>query len=47
MIKRIVPEWMVPRGGTYRKPKDWADNLKPDPEAAPAHPEGPPSHDFR
>jgi len=45
MIRRIVPEWMVPRGGTFRKPKDWADNLKPDPAASPAHPEIP--HDLR
>ena len=36
---------MVPRGGTFRKPKDWAENLKPDPAAPTAHPEIP--HDLR
>src|SRR3989339_1796994 len=31
MIKKIVPQWLVPLGRGYKKPKDWADNLRPDP----------------
>jgi squalene-hopene/tetraprenyl-beta-curcumene cyclase len=35
MIKKIVPEWLVPLGRD-RKPKDWADNLRPDPDPRPS-----------
>ncbi|MDD5656780.1 MAG: squalene--hopene cyclase [Elusimicrobia bacterium] len=34
MIKKIVPEWLVPLGRD-RKPKDWADNLRPEPALRP------------
>lgn len=30
MIRKIVPEWLVPLGRSHRKPKDWADNLRPE-----------------
>ena len=29
MIKNIVSDWLTSKGGQYRKPKDWADNLRP------------------
>ncbi|MFA6004276.1 MAG: squalene--hopene cyclase [Elusimicrobiota bacterium] len=35
MLKKIVPEWLVPLGRNYRKPKDWADNLRPTLDPAP------------
>lgn len=41
MIRRIVPEWLAPLERTYRKPKDWADNLKPALVAPPSHPDIP------
>ncbi|MEK7858994.1 MAG: squalene--hopene cyclase [Elusimicrobiota bacterium] len=30
MIKELVSGWLTPAGRIYRKPKDWADNLRPE-----------------
>ena len=35
MLKNLVPEWLIPSGRLYRKPKDWADNVKPSLDALP------------
>src|SRR5512140_2634803 len=37
MVRRIVSEWLAPFGRPrFKKPDQWADNLRPDPTKLPA-----------
>ncbi len=41
MIQNLLPDWLTPSDRLYRKPKDWAENLRPVPPTAPGPEEGP------
>lgn len=41
MLQNLLPDWLAPSDRLYRKPKDWAENLRPEAPAAPVPEEGP------